>query len=258
MIGCGAIGRTLLTYLDENPIAEVHVVLDRNVESSREFVSKLKRVRPEVTSDLKVLIESCPDIVVEAASPEAVREYVPLLVGKTRHIVIMSVSAFVDVDFFKQLLLRCRNAGTQLHVPSGAIGGVDLVKTHALHGLRRILLTTRKPPHALGLSGVSREEVLYEGSVVEAVKRYPRNVNIYATVVIASGLQLDKIWCRVVADPGVSMNVHEMEIESNLGKAFVRLENVPSELNPRTSKIAAYSLIRKITEIVDPVLDIGT
>ena len=258
LIGCGAIGRTLLTYLDTVSTGiNVVAVLDRNVEATQQFLSNLRRLRPKVVTNLDELLEDNPDIVVEAASPEAVKQYIPQVIGRTKHVVIMSVSAFIDVDFLSQVVEACRRSRTSLHIPSGAIGGVDLIKAHALHGLRKIVLTTRKPPHALGLD-VNEEKIVYEGNVIDAVRKYPRNVNVYATVLIASNLQIDKIYCRVIADPKVTVNVHEIEVESELGKAYIKVENVPSEINPRTSKIAAFSLIRKIIELADPSLDIGT
>ncbi len=259
VLGCGAIGRTLLSYLDSTDVeVDVCAVLDRDVETTRSFVSTLRKLKPKVTLSLEEILEEKPDVIIEAASPEAVKQYIPAVAGRVKHIVIMSVSALADSDFLIRLVNICRATGTHLHIPSGAAGGIDLVKAHALCGLKRILLTTRKSPRALGIESLSEERVVYEGNVVDAVRKYPRNVNIYATIMIASNLQIDKIWCRIVADPKITSNIHEIEIESELGRAYVRLENMPSEINPRTSKIAAYSLIRKILELVDPYLDIGT
>ena len=55
---------------------------------------------------------------------------------------------------------------------------------------------------------------------------------------------------RILPDPGRKKNVHEIEAEGEFGKLFVRMENVPSPHNPKTSYMAALSaiaLLRRIT-----------
>ena len=53
----------------------------------------------------------------------------------------------------------------------------------------------------------------------------------------------DRTRVRVVADPTVARNTHEVAISGAAGEAFMRFENRPSADNPKTSAITALSLV---------------
>ncbi len=248
LIGCGAIGQEVLKYLDEHPEeATVVAVLDRDLEKVRKIVEKLRNQRPTIVRNLNELLAEKPSIVLEAASPEAVRVYVPTILARGIDVVILSVSALVDFELITRLRKICERSGARLLVPSGAIGGIDIVRAHAKAGLQEIVLETRKKPEALGLS-VSLVQVVYEGNILDAIKRYPRNLNVYMTVLLATGLQYEKIRCRVIADPSAEGNIHRIYVRSRIGEAIVEVKNVTSEINPRTSLMAAYSAIDTILQ----------
>ncbi len=54
-------------------------------------------------------------------------------------------------------------------------------------------------------------QFLYEGSTREATKLYPRNVNVHAALALA-GIGFDKTHSKIVADPSVNTNTHEIHI----------------------------------------------
>jgi aspartate dehydrogenase len=157
--------------------------------------------------------------------------------------------------------------GVKIHVPSGAIVGLDAVKGAAQGRLERVVLTSRKPPLAYAgapdvvARGIKLEDlreplVLYEGPAREAVVRFPANVNVAAALSLA-GLGADRTLVRVVADPGVERNVHEIELEGDFGRLLTRTENVPAPENPKTSYLACLSAVSTLRAISDPVR-IGT
>jgi aspartate dehydrogenase len=118
-------------------------------------------------------------------------------------------------------------------------------------------ITTRKPPAGLGLDPASLTEprVIYEGSAREACRRFPQNVNVSAALSLA-GIGFDRTRVRIVADPGVSRNVHEIRAWGDFGTIETRTENVPSQ-NPKTSRLAALSAIALIRGLGSP-LRVGT
>ena len=50
----------------------------------------------------------------------------------------------------------------------------------------------------------------------------------------------------LVADPGISRNVHEASLRSGCADVTIRLEGRPSPANPKTSLTAGYSLAREV------------
>ena len=103
-------------------------------------------------------------------------------------------------------------------MPSGALGGIDAIRA-ARGRLDRVTLTTTKPPRGLaGAPGfaewesreISEPTVVFDGPAVEAVKLFPANVNVAATLSLA-GLGAQETRVKVVADPNSTVNVHEVE-----------------------------------------------
>jgi predicted dinucleotide-utilizing enzyme len=108
----------------------------------------------------------------------------------------------------------------------------------------------------LGFEDIKEKTRIFEGNGRTAVKLFPANVNVVATLTLASG----KIpWVEVYADPLLDKNVHEIEIEGGASKMYIRVENAPHPINPRTSYLAALSVIQLIKQLTEDVgLSIGT
>jgi aspartate dehydrogenase len=152
----------------------------------------------------------------------------------------------------------------RLYVPSGALAGLDAVKAMAVGRIRRMQLTTRKPPRALAdapyvhrtrlrLDRLRRPRRIFEGSARAAIRAFPQNTNIASTLTLAGGRQAR---VRVVADPTIRRNVHELKVEGDCGRITCAIESRPSA-NPKTSELAVRSAIATLGRIFDPVV-IGT
>jgi len=141
---------------------------------------------------------------------------------------------------------------------------VDAVKALASLGVKRIVLRTYKNAKAfdqatlkeLGFAEVRERTKVFEGRGDVAVKLFPANVNVVAVLALASG----RIpWVEVYADSALSVNVHEIEIESEAPSIRVRVENVPHPRNPRTSYLVALSAIRLLKQLSeDAYIHVGT
>ena len=165
-----------------------------------------------------------------------------------------------------------RRSRGRLVIPSGGLCGIDGIKAMAVGTVRRIRLTTRKPPRALAmapfvrarhlrLERLRRPRVIFRGTASEAITAFPQNTNIAATVTLAYTVQRTDarrqpaatMTVQVVADPTIRINVHELEIEGDCGRIACRLENKPSVLNPKTSELAIRSAIATLRQFFEPV-----
>jgi len=159
----------------------------------------------------------------------------------------------LDDELRRKLEEVGRRTKHKLLVPSGAIAGIDAIKALREVGIDEIVVTVRKNPKALGVEGPG---VLFEGSAEEAVKKFPFNVNVVATLKLASGAP---VRVKVIADPEAQRNIHQIEVKSNASNLFIKVENVPSPYNPKTSYLAILSVIRTIKEgLNDEIIRIGT
>ena len=191
-------------------------------------------------------------MILEAASPSAV----PALLKKARRyrrqLLVMSTAGLLTSQ---RLLRQAQEEGCVVSIPSGALIGVDGLKAFAGGSLKKVTLTTRKPPRSFGLKPLRKAKVLFEGSALKAVRLFPQNVNVAATVILA-GVSTKKFRVRVIADPTLFRNTHELLAEGKDGRFLCRAENLPSE-NPKTSRLAILSATAALRQMFQTV-HVGT
>jgi len=245
LIGCGAIASEIVEAVNQSVIeAEITAFMDLAPEKCR----RLQQLAPGalITRNIEELLETEPDLVVEAASQEAVRQYALRVVEAGVDLVVLSAGALLDRGLLEKLDQEAGQRGVHVYVPTGALAGLDAVRALRRAGIQKLLLRTVKPPESLGVK-VNEPRVLYRGPASEAVRLYPFNVNVAAALSLAAGMEAE---VEIVADPGVERNTHIVIVESKASRLEIRVENVPSPRNPRTSLLAALStieLLRRIT-----------
>jgi len=266
IVGCGFIGGQICRAIDGRVInAELHALADSSEIKALELAGSLKRCRPAYMK-IDELLQNV-DLVIESASQSAVRFIVPQALEAGCDVMVLSVGALADEELRERLFTLAEQNNCKLHFPSGAVVGIDGINSASAAEISSVTLTTRKPPmslagaphvEALGieLEKIDKETLLFEGSASDAVKAFPANVNVAATISLA-GIGFERTKVRVIADPALSRNVHEITVEGKFGKFFTRVENLPSPENPKTSYLAALSAISTLKKILNPV-QIGT
>jgi aspartate dehydrogenase len=261
IVGCGAIGRALLDAVERGTLsARVTGVTSRSAATAREVLSTLRNPPPYL--ELKELIAAA-DLVVEAAGGSVVPPLAAQVFAAGKDLMVISVGALLD---HPEVIDASRRSGCRLYIPSGAIAGLDGIKSACVGAISRVTMTTRKPPvglagaphivqNRISLDGLTEETEVFSGSAREACKGFPANVNVSAAVSLA-GIGPDKTRIRILAVPGLQRNCHDIEVEGEFGRLHVHIENVPSE-NPKTGKLTSLSIIRSLQDVLDPVR-IGT
>jgi aspartate dehydrogenase len=211
--------------------------------------------KPEVAPDLRRGIAGA-DVVLESATQAAAAGLLPAALEAGRHVVAMSVGALVDDDLRGECARIARERGARLVIPSGAIGGIDALQAACEAGLDEVRLTTRKPPAGfagsgyvdragLDLGSLTDPKLVYSGPARQAVRLFPQNVNVAATVSIA-GIGFDRTTVDVVCDPQIERNTHHLFARGAFGELEVEMRNLPSPENPKTSHLAALSAVRAV------------
>lgn len=257
IVGCGAIGRALLHAVDEGHLnVGVAGVTSRTEMTCREFLQTLRNPPPFL--NLGELIVRA-DLVIEAAGGAVVPDLARETFDAGKDLMVISVGALLD---HPEIIGKARETGCRLYLPSGAIAGLDGIKSACVGRMSHVTITTRKPPgglegapylveHAISLSGLSEEKEVFVGTAREACRAFPANVNVSAALSLA-GLGPDKTRIRILAVPGLERNCHDIEAEGEFGRLTVHIENVPTE-NPRTGRLTILSMIRSIQDVVDSV-----
>lgn len=237
IIGCGAIANIIATSIvPENNGIHITHFFDKDVERAENLASFAGGV---ATLELNDMLDNV-DLVLECASPASVKEYAPQVLEKGRDMIIMSVGALMDEEFYCKIEKTAKENNVKIHLPSGAIVGLDGIKAVAKFGLKEVSLITRKSPKSLG-KDIDNEEILFEGKASEAVKEFPLNINVAATISIACHRDID---VKIIVDPKVDRNVHEITAKGDFGEFKTTTMNYPCSANPKTSMLAALSAIR--------------
>jgi len=247
LLGCGNIGHIIARHAQGFTIT---AIFDTYPHKAVEIADICKGTAYQ---DFQSFINADTDIIVEAASVGAAKMYAKDVLLHKKSLVIMSVGALADTPFREDLVDTARKTGTKIHIPSGAIFGLDNLKIGQIFPITKLLLKTTKSPESLGLSVNSRQQV-FSGKAHDCIRSYPKNVNVSIAMGLAAGKDADvELW----VDPAADKNVHELFIEGGFGETYIRVTNVPSPDNPATSYLAALSILSLLKSLDSPLV-IGT
>jgi aspartate dehydrogenase len=189
------------------------------------------------------------------------------VVSSGKDMMIMSVGALADSTAYAELIESASRSGAKIFIPTGAIAGIDAIRS-VKHLLQEVVLRTTKNPMALSgahffskrgtdPASIKEKQVIYRGPAAEAVKLFPANVNVAAVLSIA-GAGPEKTLVEIVADPGATTNKHEITAKGSFGEIYIMVNNVPSPGNPKTSYLAALSAIECLRSICSDSVRIGS
>lgn len=256
LIGGGNIGKFLLQSINIDgllPGGKIVGLYTRNQQSAEQLAAQFDI---ENYSDIQSLIQSNIDLVVEAATIEVVKDNAAAILKSGKDLVLSSVGALADVNFYQNLEGICRESSTKIHLPSGAIGGLDVLKASKSIGeLESVSIITRKPPQALPGAPADREQVMFEGTANEAIELFPKNINV-SIILSLAGLGPNQTGVKIISDPTVRKNSHSIEATGSFGKLSLSVENDPMPNNPKTSYLAALSVL-SVLKNIDAVVKVG-
>lgn len=238
LIGAGAIGTVLAGAIERKQIVcDGLIVFDLDTSRAEQLRKRLN-FPVTVAKSFEELLDCKPSVIVEAASQQAAKQYVPKIVAEEIELIVMSTGALLELEVDLK----------RVHVPPGAIGGLDALASASIAGIDEVNLTSRKNPKAFGKTNTT-EETIYEGVAEEAARKFPREMNVAATLNLT--VKPAKVQVKVVSDPAVTRNTHEIAVKWRFGDMFLRFSNEPHPENPHTSALAAWSAIRLLQTLLD-------
>jgi aspartate dehydrogenase len=267
LLGCGAIGKVILEALLTDGIRGIRLVAVSECLPSGELEERLKGAAVPLTRDPLGLLDHSPDLVVEAAGQEAVETYGSSFLGAGKDLMVLSVGALADAPFRETLIGLAAAHGGRIIIPSGAIGGLDAVKSASLGKLREVTIVNIKPPQALegapyitkkgiDLGAIRKRTRIYEGFADEAAREFPKNMNVTVALGLA-GIGPERTRVIIIVDPQETRNVHEITARGDFGEGTFSVAGLPSPDNPKTSYLAGLSALATLRNLVHP-LRVGT
>ncbi len=257
IIGDGAIGRYVREQLRsrEFTIRAVLVLPDAVAAQSGGDSATVRASR----------LEDLPDDIdhmIDCAGHEALRSHGPAILKKGIDLTTVSIGALADDELHTELQTAATEGGATLHLVSGAIGALDCLRAARVGELHRVTYIGRKPPmrwrgspaeSRLDLSALGdRAEIHFNGTARQAAREYPKNANVAAAVALA-GIGFDRTEVRLIADPNVSENVHEVDVAGDFGRFSFQIRGNALPDNPSSSALAAMSVVSALAQASQPI-----
>lgn len=245
VIGAGSIGAWVIAALAREGLGPAAVIVRGTAPAGVQAVRSVAALPEGVTH------------VVDCAGHSGLAAHGPEALAAGIDVITLSLGALADEGLARDLTQAAAAGGARLHLASGAIGALDVLRAGAAGGLDAVRYTGRKPP--MGWAGSPAEAVLdltaltapaihFEGSARQAALAYPKNANVAAAVALA-GLGFDGTQARLVADPGARGNMHEVEAEGAFGSFRFEITGAALPGNPRSSALAAMSVLAEVRRI---------
>lgn len=247
LIGYGAMAQVICKYLPENLTLAGVIASERSAARLREALPGVE----VVTQFAELSVQ--PDLVIECGGQASVRQHGIAVVAAGLPLVVISSGALANDGFRQQLVQQAQQGGGEIHVPAGAIAGMETLAAARIAGIDRVEYTSRKPPQswqgslaeqAFDLAAISEPTVLFEGNARDAALGFPANANVAATIALA-GIGFEATQVRLIADPTIQGNQHELTAWGDFGELDIRVLGKPLPDNRKTSALAALSLVRQ-------------
>lgn len=252
LIGSGKLNDIIANALEEGYLPEYELVgvFGRNVLKTEDFA---KRHNCEGCTDIQELMDLKPDYIAEAASPQAVRDYCETVLKGGSNLVVLSIGAFADEEFYNKMAEVGRQNSKKIYIASGAVGGFDVLRTAALMSPIKAKMTSKReidslegtPLHKEHFKGIKEPEQAFFGTAKEAFELLPNQLNVAVATALASAGPKDTS-LKIDVVPGFEGDEYKIEVEG---------EEVKLDLNiySKTSDIAAWSVVATLRNILSPI-----
>lgn len=259
VVGWGAIAPVTGRLLrDHNAAVEIVAVAVRDPNKARLDLPD----RAALVTTPAEMLATGPDLVVEIAGRDSVVPWGRAALAAGVDLMVSSVSAFAEPGLLDEFLTLAVETGARVHIPPGALGGVDALVAGKFMGVESVEHRIVKPPKAwrgtlaeslCDLETITEPTAFFVGNSIEAASQFPKNANVAMTTAL-SGVGPEQTVIRLIAEPGATRNRHEITASGGFGQLEVTLANEALPTNPKSSAMTALSLARAIGNLRNPLV----
>lgn len=255
IIGCGHLGTIIAGAVRDGylPDYELAFCCSHTVEHAERLAADYGCIACHTAEEL---IEHHPDVIVECASVEAVRQSALPAMKQGITLIPLSVGAFADPEFYEAVKETAAQYHGMVYIPSGAVGGFDALRTVSLmaEASKETLhagIETRKGPASLKNTPLYQEELetaekkVFHGTAKEAIAILPTKVNVaVAAALSTAGPEHTEV--TITSVPGFVGDDHKITAEINGIKAV-------SDTYSANSDIAAWSAVALLQQLASNI-----
>ncbi len=258
IFGCGGLAEIVVDALNNGLLPNYKLIgtVDKSLSRAQYLADKVNSIQKATQCDAFESTEEFlalkPDYIVETASPSALKGFVLEALKNGSSIVPLSIGAFAEEDFYEEVQKTALESGAKVYIPSGAIGGLDVLRTVTLMEEASVKFNTEKSPNPLVNSEVYDEQMqslkreVFNGNAKEAIALFPTQVNVSVAAALAS-VGTNDINVSINTAPNYVGDEHCITIKSDDIDAKLCIYS-------KTAKIAGWSVVNTLRNIVSPIV----
>lgn len=254
--GCGHLGKIVKEAYSKGLLEGYKLVAAYSLvfDDAKTLVENTDAV---ALSSIEEVIDIKPDFIIETAAIALLKNFAVDALSKGINIIPLSIGAFSDDEFKKNAFAAASRSGARIYIPSGAVGGFDVIQTIALiaetegHEIKAGI-HTHKGPNSLKNTPLYSKELdenqksVFKGSTKEAIALLPTKVNVAVASSLAS-IGPEKATAEITSVPGFIGDDHCITVETEGLKAVV-------DIYSATSDIAAWSVVALMRNLSSPMM----
>lgn len=155
IVGCGKFAEIVVDALINNLLPSYKLVgtmshtLDKAMYLAHKINSAQNDYHCKASDSVEELLALKTDYIVETASPDAFKSFAIDALKNGSSIITLSIGAFADEEFYKSVQQTAEENNVKVYIASGAIGGLDVMRTASLMSQSKATFTTQKGPASL-------------------------------------------------------------------------------------------------------------
>lgn len=252
IMGCGHLG-SIVVKAARQGLLEGYRFIGAYSRHKEDAVAFVEGCGAKAVDSVDELLALQPDLLVETASIALLKETAPKALAQGISLVVLSIGAFADESFRKLCVQTAQAHHAKIHIPHGAVGGLDVLRTITLmgeaeHTRVRAEIHTRKGPDSLKgtplyQDSLQKEEVhVFQGTTKEAIGLLPTKVNVaVATALASTGAEVAQ--STITSVPSFVGDDHAITITGCGVKAV-------ADTYSATSDIAGWSIVALMRNLV--------
>src|SRR5215471_8579801 len=116
LVGCGSIGGAVVRAIERGSLPEVKLIGIADHVESQSAVTLAASLNVPLLAEVPSLLLLKPDLVLETASADAIRKYASDIFDCGADLMMVSVGALADADFFGALIEKAKAKNRRLHI----------------------------------------------------------------------------------------------------------------------------------------------
>lgn len=258
IVGCGKLAEIVVDALIDGLLPNYRLIgtLSRTIDKAQSLSDKINEVQKDYKcsafESMDNLLALKANYIVETATPNALKDFALQALENGSSLVPLSFGAFADLDFYEEVKKTALKNDAKVYIPSGSIGGLDVMRTISLMGKSNTKFSAKKIPASLLDTEVydellkTEDREVFNGTATEAIAVFPTKVNVAVAASLATEGP-DNIEVSINSSPNNVGDTHCITVQNKEAKAII-------DIYSKTSDIAGWSVVNTLRNIASPIV----